>query len=147
MGWAFYDLKTLPDVHAIVWCKWPQREDKLAPGPIARPVLVRETRVMMTLDGQEYGALLVSYASGEGIDDASRRVDLVIESRLEITSAGLHKPTRFSLNPADRKLLPWCEEYFVAPEYVQNTHIVAGKLTDAQLQRMRECLTQRGLLS
>jgi hypothetical protein len=76
MGWTFYDLTSLPEPYDIVWCKWPQREDKLKPGKIARPVLVRETRIMQQEDGSQYGAIVISYASGEGIDDTSREIDL-----------------------------------------------------------------------
>jgi hypothetical protein len=128
MGWTFYDLASLPEVYDIVWCKWPQREDKNMPEPIVRPVLVRETRVMQ-IDETKYGAVLISYASGQGIDDVSRSRDLCIEDQKEYRAAGLHKPTRFSLSPGDKKLLPWCEEYFVPPEYVKGAGLTLGKLT------------------
>jgi hypothetical protein len=67
MGWTFHDLTSLPKIHDIVWCKWPQREDKGMPGKIVRPVLVRETRIMQT-GATKYGAVVISYASGEGIN-------------------------------------------------------------------------------
>jgi hypothetical protein len=143
MGWTFHDLASLPEVYDIVWCKWPQREDKNRPGKFVRPVLVRETRIMQSGDVQ-YGAVLISYASGEGIDDKSRSIDLCIEDRREFEAAGLHKPTRFSLSLADRKLLPWCEEYFVPPQYVKNAGLVLGKLTAAQRERLRDGLKKRG---
>jgi len=143
MGWTFYDLASLPEVYDIVWCKWPQREDKNMPGPIARPVLVRETRVMQ-MGETKYGAVLISYASGQGIDDVSRSCDLCIEDDKEIRAAGLHKPTRFSLSLGDKKLLPWCEEYFLPPEYVKGAGLTLGKLTTAQRERLRECLKRRG---
>jgi|SRR5215471_18991554 len=146
MGWTFYGLSSLPALHDIVWCKWPQREDKNMPGKIARPVLVRETRVMQK-DETRYGAVVISYASGQGIDDASRLVDLCIEKSEEVKAAGLHKPTRFSLSLRDRKLLPWCEEYFVPPEYVKGTGLILGKLNDQQRMQMRSCLIRRGQIS
>jgi hypothetical protein len=65
MGWTFHDLASLPEVYDIVWCKWPQREDKNRPGEFVRPVLVRETRIMQSGDVQ-YGAVLISYASEKG---------------------------------------------------------------------------------
>jgi hypothetical protein len=144
MGWTFYDLASLPEIYDIVWCKWPQRENKGLPGEIVRPVLVRETRIMEQEDGTRYGAAVISYASGEGIDETSRRIDLCIETRQAFQAAGLHKPTRFSLNLADRKFLPWCREYFVPPEYVKNAGLILGRLTEAQKEALRERLTARG---
>jgi hypothetical protein len=90
--------------------------------------------------------VLVSYASGEGIDDISRQRDLIIE-RHECRQAGLHKPTRFSLNPRDRRLLPWAEEYFLPQEYVRNSGIIVGRLNAAQRERLRAALKHRGLTS
>jgi hypothetical protein len=148
MGWTFYDLSSLPEIHDIVWCKWPEREDKGKPGPVARPVLVRETRVMKKGEIR-YGAVVISYATGQGldgkpIDDAAREIDLCIEKPEEVKAAGLHKATRFSLNLADRKLLPWCEEYFVPPEYVKGAGLVLGRLTDQHRAKMLECMKRRG---
>jgi hypothetical protein len=145
MGWTFYDFASLPEIHDIVWCKWPQREDKNMPGRVVRPVLVRETRIM-EIGEVRYGAVLISYATGQGIDEAAREIDLCIEKPDDVKAAGLHKPTRFSLSLADRKLLPWCEEYFLAPEYVKNTPLVLGKLTEQQREQMRDRLKRRGQL-
>lgn len=75
----------------------------------------------------------------------ARLRDLVIESN-EYRAAGLHKPTRFSLDPRDRKLLPWCDEYFVPPEYVLNAGIKVGALTGAQVTRLEQALKHRGLI-
>jgi hypothetical protein len=143
MGWTFYGISSLPEVHDIVWCKWPQREDRNMPGRIARPVLVRETEILQK-GRVQYGAVVISYASGQGIDAAARLVDLCIENPADVKAAGLHKPTRFSLAPTDKKRLPWCEEYFVAPQFVRNMRLVLGKLTDQQRERMRGCLIRRG---
>jgi hypothetical protein len=143
MGWTFYDLSSLPEVHDIVWCKWPQREDRNMPGPVVRPVLVRETQIRQKGEIR-YGAVLISYATGQGIDEAARQLDLCIEKPADVKAAGLHKPTRFSLALADRKLLPWCLEYFVAPEYVKNVSLILGKLTDQQRELVRACLKRRG---
>jgi hypothetical protein len=147
MGWTFHDLGRLPDVHEIVWCKWPQREDKMMPGPTVRPVLVRETRIMELIDGTRYGALLVAYGTGQGINAAATRVDLCIYRPDEVKAAGLHKATRFSLSPRDQKLLPWCQEHFLPPEYVRNLGIVLGRLSDSQRTRLTDCLRERGLMS
>ena len=45
------------------------------PGAVVRPVLVRERRIMETDRQERYGALVISYATGEGITDASRKLD------------------------------------------------------------------------
>jgi hypothetical protein len=138
MGWRFHDIETLPDPDTIVWCRWPQREDKGMPGRTVRPVLVRESMLMEHADGFQFGDLIVSYATGEFTDEHAEK-DLIIRA-WEFRDLGLHKPTRFSMNPSDRKRLPWCEEYFVPPEYVLNAGIVIGKLTPAQIARKRVCL-------
>jgi hypothetical protein len=144
MGWKFYSLDSLPDPYAIVWSKWPRREDKLMPGPVARPVLVRES---MILEDQRtktrYGALIISYATGQLEKGERGAIDLIIDDWAEVKAAGLHKPTRFSLDPRDRKQLPWCEEYFVAPEYVRAQNVVAGALSASQIDRLRACLAKR----
>jgi hypothetical protein len=49
MGWTFYDLASLPEVYDIVWCKWPQREDKTMPGPIVRLCLCAKLGSCKTL--------------------------------------------------------------------------------------------------
>lgn len=112
------------------------------PGPICRPVLVREVELREFADKTQFGALLISYGSGQGIDAHSRLNDLVIEDR-EYRAAGLHKTTRFSLDPRDRKLLPWCEEYFVAPEYVRSAALILGRLTEKQRDRLKAAIQHR----
>jgi hypothetical protein len=146
MGWNYHDISTLPEQYDIVWCKWPQREDKLLPGKTVRPVLVRETELREFVDGTQFGMALVSYASGEGIDDISRQRDLIIEAH-ECRAVGLHKATRFSLNPRDRKWLPWSDEYFVPQEYVINAGLVAGSLNPSQMGRLHAALKHRGLVA
>jgi hypothetical protein len=69
----------------------------------------------------------------------------LILSRTEALSVGLHKATRFSLELNDRKLLPWCAEYFAPQPYIVGRGIVAGKLTEYHKQRMLACLKKRGL--
>jgi hypothetical protein len=141
MGWKFYDLQAvpLPDIHDIVWCKWPYAEDQGSPGKVARPVLVRETEVRV-IDGVQFGSLVVSYCSGEGIEENINRHFCIPMAR----EIGLHKPTRFSLNPRDRKKLPWAEDYFVPPAYVKNAGIKLGRFTSAQSAEFRRMLAARG---
>src|SRR5262245_65499176 len=76
----YHDIGTLPEPGDIVWCKWPQREDKGMPGPSVRPVLVRETELREFADGTQFGMILVSYGTGERIDNIARQRDLVIEA-------------------------------------------------------------------
>jgi hypothetical protein len=145
MGWTFYSVESLPKVHDIVWCKWPQREDKGMPGKVTRPTLVREVEVLEHPQIGKFGRLLVSYASGEHINEQTRLVDLIIEDWAAVRAAGLHNPTRFSLNPRDRWRLPWCQEYFVGQEYAPDSPIVAGSLTEAQSDTLRQLLKRHGL--
>jgi hypothetical protein len=146
MGWRYHDITTLPEPYDIVWCLWPQLENRLMPGPTVRPVLVREVELREFVDGEQFGMVLASYASGEGIDDISRQRDLIIELN-ECRGAGLHKPTRFSLNPRDRRWMPWAEDYFLPQEYVRNSGIIAGSLNAAQRKRLEAALKHRGLKS
>ena len=142
MGLSFYDLVTLPNQYDIVWCLYPRREDKLLPGPVARPCLVLDAR----LDAHtQRAALLIAYGTGEFDKSTHRGVDLIIDDWDEVRALGLHKPTRFALSLQSRMLLPWCSEYFVAPHYVKQTGLVAGSLADLQISRLIECLARRGL--
>jgi hypothetical protein len=111
-----------------------------------RPVLVRESKVLEDpWTGIQFGAVVISYASGEFNKSTDGHRDLIIDDRAEVRALGLHKATRFSLNPNDKKQLPWCEEYFVPQGYVRAQNVVAGLLTAEQIARLRACLTVRGL--
>lgn len=147
MGWTFYDIKSLPDPGDIVWCKWPQRENRGQPGPTVRPTLIREARVNEDPDtGHQFGSLIVSYGTGEFEPHVHEEIDLVISDMAEARNLGLHKPTRFSLAPNDKKHLFWCEEYFVSQGYQRAQNVVIGRLGPKQVERMRACLVRRGLL-
>lgn len=115
------------------------------PGPVARPVLVRQVEVLESDKFGSFGALIVSYGTGQRIDDTTRQVDLCIENPGEYKALGLHKPTRFSLDLSNRKKLLWCEEYFVAPYYIREVDVIAGSLTASQIQQLRKKLESRGL--
>lgn len=146
MGWTFYDVATLPESGDIVWCKWPQREDRGQPGSVARPTLVREIFVREDPTTRRiFGSLVVSYGTGEF--NADHRDDLIIRDMQRAKSLGLHKATRFSLDPRNRKHLLWCREYFVSPRYVRAQGLLVGRLGEPELVQMRECLIRRGLLS
>ena len=142
MGLSFYDVAALPKQYDIVWCLYPRREDKLLPGPVARPCLVLDVRVDEQI---KRAALLVAYGTGEFDEERHGEVDLIIDDWDEARALGLHKPTRFALSLQSRMLLPWCAEYFVPQYYVQQAGVIAGSLTDDQIERMIECLATRGL--
>jgi hypothetical protein len=144
MGWTFHSLDDLPYPDDIVWCRWPKREDKLAPGEIIRGALVRERKFLEHKEWGRYGALVVSYATGQFDPEVHGEIDLIL-NRAEALSVGLHKATRFSLDLRDRKQLPWCEEYFTPQPYVVGRGIHAGTLTEDHKQRMLACLKKRGL--
>jgi hypothetical protein len=141
MGFSYFDLVTLPKQYDIVWCLYPRREDRLLPGPVARPSLVLDARADLRT---KRGALLVTYGTGE-FDERHVDLDLIIEDWLEVRALGLHKPTRFALSLESRMLLPWCTEYFVPPSYAAAAEVVAGELTKQHVDRLFECLANRGL--
>lgn len=108
MGLSFYDLAALPHQFDIVWCLYPRREDKLAPGPVVRPTLVLDVQVEQT---KKIARLLVAYGTGEFNERHTGR-DLIID--------------------------------FVAPTYVAQRGVIAGALTEAHIQRLEDCLRERG---
>lgn len=145
MGWTFLDIDTLPEPGDIVWCKFPYSRGK--PGPIARPTLVRSTATYENPEtGTLYGAVDVSYGTGEYTEDQCQ-IDLVIRDWEAVKRCGLHKPTRFALDTGNRKNLIWCEEYFVPPEYVEETGLLIGRLGEMEVDQMRLSLIRRGLFA
>jgi hypothetical protein len=146
MAWSFYGLNSLPEPYDIVWCKWPRPSDKLKPGPWTRPVLVREVTVLEhTPTKAHYGAVIVSYGTGEFDKAARADWDLIIDDWSELKAAGLHKPTMFSLDPGFRRRLPWSKEYFLSPDYLRSVGVVLGRLSAEQISRLRGSLQRRGL--
>jgi len=95
--------------------------------------------------GQRFGGVAVTFGTGTLDLERNRDRDLILGPR-EFRAAGLHKPTRFSLNPLDKKELVWCEEYFVAPPYVRGAGLTLGRLSVEQVARMNQCLIWRGLI-
>jgi hypothetical protein len=79
----------------------------------------------------QYGALIVSFATGDLLKEELGEIDLIIDDWQEVKALGLHKPTRFSCDPVYRRLLPWGDQYFVAPEYVLGQNVVAGALNQS----------------
>jgi hypothetical protein len=146
MGLTLYDPETAPEVYDIVWCKWPRREDKLAPGSWVRCVLVVDVRRMVDERvGKEYSLVTAQYGTGkENLDQAGLANNVVIE-RHEFRDLGLHKPTVFQMDARNRKRLPWCVEYFVPKLYILSENIIAGRLNQDQQKRFHDCFTARGL--
>lgn len=145
MGWTFLEIETLPEPGDIVWCKFPYTRGK--PGPVARPTLVRANAVYENPEtGTLYGSVEVSYGTGEFTEE-QEKIDLVIKNWDAVKRCGLHKPTRFSLDPANRKNLIWCEEFFVPSDYLRDAQVHIGRLGEAETAQMRERLIRRGLLA
>jgi hypothetical protein len=141
MGLKFYDLAALPHQYDIVWCLYPQREQALAPGPVARPCLVLDVRADLE---NSRAALVIAYGTGQ-LEEAIRGGDLIIDDWEEVRALGLHKPTRFALSVKSRMCLPWCVEYFIPPSYVAAARVVLGALTPEQIERLTTCLSKQGL--
>lgn len=138
MGYSHLPLDSLPQQYDVVWCRYP--EYRLTPGPIARPGLILDVRINQE---QQVGAVIVTYGTGE-FEAKHFKEDLVILAP-EYQAMGLHKATRFALSLNSRKCLPWCSEFFVPPAYVKSKGIVAGALTQRQIERTAACLKARGL--
>ena len=146
MGLTLYDPETAPEVYDIVWCKWPRREDKLAPGSWVRCVLVVDVRRMVDeRNGQEYALVTAQYGTGKENVDIPGLVNNVVIERHEFRDLGLHKPTVFQMDLRNRKRLPWCVEYFVPKEYILSEAIIAGRLNADQQARFHNCFTARNL--
>ena len=146
MGWSFLSIDELPEPGDLLWCKWPQREALGVPGPVARPVLVRDAAILEdTVTGRQYGALTVSYGTGT-IEPQHIGFDLIIGPHTRAIELGLHKMTRFALDLRNRKTLIWCSEYFVPNDYLSVRSIHIGKLGDMEVDQLRRCLRARGML-
>jgi hypothetical protein len=146
MGLQLYDTSSAPEVYNVVWCKWPQREDKLAPGSWVRCVLVIDERRMVDeRTDLEYSLLTVAYGTGkENVQAADLADNLVIEAH-EFRALGLHKPTVFKFDLRNRKRLPWCAKYFVPQEYHASANIIAGTLNGEQQAKFHQCFSSRKL--
>jgi|SRR5712691_1078242 len=143
MGFSFYPLDTRPNVFDVVWSKWPRREDKLAPGPWVRPVLVLAVTAMVDeRTGQKFAAVTAQYG---GDFEAHHVSQNLLITAAECRDLGLHKPTVFRLDLGNRKRLPWCEEYFITQGYVRSQKLISGSLNRQQQELVLSCLKGRGL--
>lgn len=146
MGWDLLDIHMMPEPGDLVWCKWPQKEKPGQPGPVARPTLVRETSIFEDgSTGTQYGAVTVSYGTGN-YDAHHIGVDLIIGPTLRARALGLHKTTRIDLSPWNKKMLIWCREFFVPPDYMAKANITIGRLEEPEIEQMKRCLVARAAL-
>jgi hypothetical protein len=137
-------LDEVPNQFDIAWCLFPKRGGKMQPGDVVRPTLILDVRVSAD---DKYG-VVCTY--GTGVDDNDSPFlddgpDLVVREWKDYTALGLHKPTRFSISPTRRLLLPWTSEYFVAPPYVRGADVICGELISDQIERVKMCFKMRGL--
>lgn len=141
----FYDPRTAPNVYDIVWCRWPRREDKLGPGPWARPVLVLDVRIMLDERNQmTWAAVTAAYGTGlEHIEPADVLGSLIITPS-ECADLGLHKATIFKLDHRNRKRLPWAADYFISQGYILSQNLIAGSLNEEQCRRFHACFERCG---
>lgn len=146
MGLQLYHPDTAPEVFDIVWCKWPQREDKLAPGSWVRCVLVLdERRYIDDRTSEEFSLLTLAYGTGkENVQPKDLADNLVIEAH-EFRALGLHKPTVFKFDFRNRKRLAWCAKYFVPQSYYASASIIAGRLNMDQQGRFHQCFKSRDM--
>src|SRR6266849_1326475 len=105
MGWTYRTLESLPKLYDIVGCAWPLDEDNDVPGPKVRPCLALQRKVLEDDEVTQYGALVLSYGSGEGLDLNAGR-DFILDQRAEWKAARLHKPTCFSMDRIEEFV--WC---------------------------------------
>ncbi|GAC1337803.1 MAG: hypothetical protein NVS4B4_05230 [Bradyrhizobium sp.] len=138
MGLNYYPLNTLPQQYDIVWCRYPL--SGLTPGPVARPSLLLDVKINQQ---QNIGAIICTYGTSQ-FNATHFGKDLIILPH-EYMALGLHKQTRFALSLKSRMNLAWCSEYFVAPGYAKSQNVIAGALTDKQIERMLACLSAQGL--
>jgi hypothetical protein len=141
---ALYDSKTAPDVFNVVWCMFPLRERPGEAGPVARPSLVIDVRLMETDDGIEWADVTAAYGTGAENIKNPIVTDLLIP-QTEYRALSLHKPTIFQLDLMHRRRMPWGDKYFVAPEYVRDCNVILGSLSAIQQKRFHHCLDKAGL--
>lgn len=146
MGLKLYDPDSAPEVYDIVWCKWPRREDRLAPGSWVRCVLVVDVRRMIDdRTNQEYALVTAQYGTGKENLDFHELANNVVIERHECRDLGLHKATVFQMDLKNRKRLPWCVEYFVPQGYLKSENIITGRLNGDQQKRFHNCFSARNL--
>jgi hypothetical protein len=85
------------------------------------------------------GAVEVSYGTTKLKLGKRNKLDLIIQNATTMASFGLPMATRFDLDLSN--VLPWCEEFFCAPEHAGG--IVTGRLNMDDVTRYRAKLKRR----
>jgi hypothetical protein len=138
MGWTYYDTTTLPRLHDIVWCRFPE-DEPFEPGPKVRPALVRGVKI----DSESNrGAVNVSYGTTNLKWMKRRKVDLIIQNAAALKEIGLPMATRFDLD--HNNVLPWCAEFFCIPKGYRS--ITVGSLNAVASTRLNKLLQWRGII-
>jgi hypothetical protein len=138
MGSTLHDLDDLPEIHDIIWCNWPYRQHPGVDNPV-RPVLVRARDIRQNFEGLKFGILSVAYGTSS-FKNYTPKTSLFVDSSC-CRRLGLHKPTRFSLDPQDSRLFLWSAENFLPQNYVSNSGIVLGRLDDDHIEKLNRCLS------
>ena len=138
MGWTYYDTTTLPRLHDIVWCRFPE-DEPFEPGPKVRPALVRGVKLDSTTNR---GAVKVSYGTTKLKWPRRSRLDLIIQNAAVLAEIGLPMATRFDLD--ETNTLPWCAEFFCIPRGRHS--IIVGHLNDSARRRLEKILQRRGII-
>lgn len=93
----------------------------------------------------EYAAVTACYGTDFlKVDLAEVRKNLYITGA-EFEALGLHKPTVFKVDLANRKRLAWASKHFVPQGYVREQNIIAGSLNEGQKTRAINCIHRMGL--
>jgi hypothetical protein len=106
---AWHDLSRLPKQYDVIWCRFPHRPDVSIPKDPPHPVVVRQIE-----RNDRLGEAIVHVTYGTGDLKPERgQIDLLVESGIEMHSAGLRLPTRFDLDDAYNQIpCLWNEDFF-----------------------------------
>jgi hypothetical protein len=133
----YHHISTLPRLHYIVWCRLPDAEGN--PGDTVRPALVRATK-RDNKSGR--AAVQVSYGTTHLDTNRCRGIDLILMNAARLAQLDLPQAVRFDLGLSN--WLPWAVEFFEAPSH--SLFMVAGPLSTGEIERVRSCLKQRGVI-
>jgi hypothetical protein len=139
MRYHYFPITTLPRIHEIVWCRLPGDNGGDQVGHTVRPALVRGSKRDPTTGR---GALYVSYGTRHLQINRRSSVDLIIQSAKRLMELELPMAVRFDLGLAN--WLPWASEFFAPPEH--SLYIVAGRLNEVEIIRLRNKLKRRGII-
>ena len=109
-----FDLQVvnLPGIFDVVWCHYPYNKATKAPGPDARPCIVRQSFTRATqIKGENHtvGYVEVIYGTKQ-VDKFHPPRGFHVDDVEEKSLCGLYEDTVFDLT--DRIILPWSPIYF-----------------------------------